>query len=251
MKTNALATRQEADDLAVTTLTTDELVVVIEQEHELVEGAASAAISHAIRCGLALLEVRKRVPISQWAAWTDENLRIAPTHANRYIRIAYYREHILSSRLTSITAASTYLRSLSLPPTRGTAGNIRYPDELKKEAKRLHTEGLTYTAIGTLLGVHRYTIRDWVNPEVRKLSRQRQRNRTAKAKAARTALRQKERAEHIKRAGGKIDKAYGHLRWCFQEIDGALTEASDPDRRAVLRAVITHLQRAEEEMGKV
>ena len=75
-------------------------------------------------------------------------------NVNRYMRIATYRDHLLSAenRPQSIKLPITYLRDTGAPAI-GTGRNGRHPTFDVDEAKRLKKQGLTNKDIGAALGV--------------------------------------------------------------------------------------------------
>jgi inactivated superfamily I helicase len=224
-----------------------ELAVRINTEHGLAYNAAIDALEHAMRCGEALIEARRAVPDGSWAAWTKANLNMNQQAISRYVRIATYREHLLSAehRPRSINAAITYLRADSLPAI-GTGRNGRRPTFDVEEAKRLKRQGMTNKDIGQALGVSDVAVWRQLTPgATRKAVQISNRNRT-KHRAAQRALVEQELARSVTRVGGKPADAYALLRRTAIALDRAILEADDAEMAKTLRDALAYTHRAED-----
>ncbi len=63
-------------------------IAEINQEHRLAHSCAKDAISHAVRCGELLADLKKNLPHGQFQNWIKQNCAFSYSTANRYIRAA-------------------------------------------------------------------------------------------------------------------------------------------------------------------
>jgi Protein of unknown function (DUF3102) len=221
-----------------------DLAATINREHELTYRAVVDALEHAILCGESLLHARATVPDGDWSRWVEHNLDMSRGAVQRYMRIATYRDHLLSaeSRPTSINAAITYLRDRPVL----SAHNGRQPTFDVDEAKRLRSLGMTFTDIGTVLGVSDVAVWRQLTPGATRRTIAYTNRVRARQRAERRALADQERTKAVARTGGKPADAYALLRRCALALDRALADTKNEDVRKALRDALTYTHRAED-----
>lgn len=103
------------------TETLDELAAAINRSHHLAYGYLVDGLEQVIECGSRLIEARARVPRGKWADWVAENIELALPTVRTYMRIATYRDKVLSAenRPKSVEQAIKYLRAIEAPPMDG------------------------------------------------------------------------------------------------------------------------------------
>lgn len=224
-----------------------DLAATINREHDLAYRAALNALQHAILCGEALIAARDTVPDGEWLRWVSDNLHISTGALHRYVRIATYKEQLLTAdrQPKSINAAISYLKEVGAPAA-GTGKNGRKPTFDVEEAKRLRKQGLTFTEIGPLLGVSDVAVWRQLTPGAARKTVERTNRYARQRRAERRALQQKERDEAVARVGGSASNAYAALRRCALIIDRAITEATGEMERAGLRNALAFAHRAED-----
>lgn len=222
------------------------LAVTINREHGLAYQAALGALEHAIACGVALMEARETVPDGRWSKWVKDNLDMSYPDVNRYVRIATYRDHLLSAenRPKSITGAITYLRDTGA--VLGTGRNGRRPTFDVDEAKRLKQQGLTNKDIGAALGVSDVAVWRQLTPGATARAVALSNRLRSQRRAEQRALRDQELAKSVARVGGSPADAYALLRKTAIALDRALSEAENDAMRETLRDALTHTHRAED-----
>lgn len=232
---------------------TDQLRAIADRanaEHAEALAAVRSALIHAINCGDALLEARPLVPEGRWMDWLRDNFDGSQASAQQYMRLAFYKEHILGAgEALQIKSAYTYLRGL--PAIDGRARRGRRPpppEEQVSEARRLREAGMTYDAIGEVLAMSGKTIRIWLNPQAGKTQNQAKRREYARRKAARLALQEKERAALVKKSGGAVAESYSLLRRTAQALDRAAQEAAAREDRAAIVDALQAVHTAEDHL---
>jgi hypothetical protein len=223
------------------------LATTINREHGLAYRAALDALEHAILCGEALIEARETVPDGRWGKWVKDNLDMPYPNVNRYVRIATYRDHLLSAenRPQSIQGAITYLRDVGAPAI-GTGRNGRRPTFDVDEAKRLKQQGLTNKDIGSALGVSDVAVWRQLTPGATARAVAISNRLRTQRRAEQRALREQERAKQVARVGGSPADAYALLRKTAIALDRALDEADTDEMRKTLRDALTYTHRAED-----
>lgn len=183
-------------EVDLSTLTLDELGAVANAEHAAVgssidEAAHHMAMSllHAIRAGQALTLAREMVEEGRWTEWLTNNVDISQSLAMRYVRYAHY-EQVLREANVPLNAdtALRYLKGLA--PVR-VATPRRTDPAVIAEAQRLRAGGLSFKAIGELLGLNASTIQS--NLTASEESRRRRAKNSRRHAAARRALAEQER----------------------------------------------------------
>lgn len=230
-----------SDDLSTWTL--DELAAVVNEEHDLALLAVKTTLRHVIRAGEALLAAKERVAPGGWYAWISGNTHLAETTVQTYMRLATYQA-ILPSHIETIEGARRFV--LGLPKT--TTQPV-YPEEVKREARRLRKEGLSYPAIGEIVGAVPNTVRFWCDPRYQKQLRDRSKAVTRQRREANKALEEKRQAEGrakaARKAGGALAESYSALRIAMQALDRAIEETPDRDMKATLRSALGHANKVE------
>ncbi len=234
---------------------TDDLTLIaatINSEHEQVYAAALDALTHAILCGEALQKAREAVPDGEWTRWVDQNLDITDNQAFRYLRIAHYRDVLLSAehRPQSVRAALDYLRENNMPrlDTSNRRNGGRYPTFDVDEARRLHSQGMSFGQIGQLLGISSQAVWLQLAPGARDKRAKSRRRRWELNKAQRKALVDAERAKAVARVGGSVADAYALLRKCAIALDRAITTTSTTAEVDALRDALAFTHRAEDQI---
>lgn len=214
---------------------------IANREHAAALDAASSAVGHAIRAGVALNEAREQIRHGEWARWLAENCPAYPYQtAVIYMRVARY---------ATVTHDAVTLRE-AIALTRGLGRVISHPPALMEEAKRLKGEGISSPEIARRLDVDVKTVRRWVDPNARKRQKAAQLARSQRWHASQQALRQRERDAAIKKIGGSAAEAYSLLRRCLQTVDRALHDADERDAKIALGSAIASLHRAEDEIAR-
>lgn len=224
-----------------------ELAERVKAEHELVTSSLADALSHAILAGEALLLAHDMIipnGYDAWNEWTRTTLGKSARMASAYMRIATYRDHIPAG--ASVTEAhALYLRGF---PAIGHAGaQHAIPDGVRQEVLRLDKQHVARREIAKMLGVSRTTVANIVDPAQRRRHKEGVNRAKAKARAAKAALRAKERADLVRAAGGSVARAYSLLRQAISELDAALGEAK-PDVRDGLRNALASAHKAEDQI---
>lgn len=219
-----------------------ELARRVEDAHHRITGG-SAFVQQAILAGEALIEVRQRVPRGRWEAWIDENTTISKVTANRYVRMATYRDVI--GEAPSLVVAQRLLSER--PATHGPGSG--HPEELKEMARRmLRRKGATVAGVAREIGVSRPTIRDW-GKSTRQLKADEQRRVAERAKRQAERRRSKRDAT-AKRVGGDVAEAYSAIRRATQAIERAHGSQEKPAIRRHLSTALHRAYAAEDEIVK-
>lgn len=250
--TPELVQARDADIVAATTL--EELAAIANAENDMAEVAIGSlrdvfrtAAYHAIRAGEALLKAKDLVEPGAWINWQTDNLTFARSTANRYMRIAAYRDDIdiwlADGGNGTIQGAWKFL----MPMPGLHAKNVKRPD-LQAEAIRLHKQGMTVQSVAQSLGVGWVTVKEWVDPAYSKARSASRRQRRAERKEAEKVLAQKERERAVRQRGGSAADAYALLRRALQRLDVALADAVGDEEREQLRSAMAYAHKAEDEI---
>lgn len=238
------------EDVDLSAMSLTELAARANSEHAETQRVMTWVVDHGVNVGLALLEVKSRhVGRSTWTRWMDENLTFARPIGQLYMRMAVYENEL---RDAGVVGGQKQIRRVlsGLPPLPRTTDTRTLDESLEKEARQLVADGTPKAEAARLLDVSTDTIYRWTSPDYSKkrvAARQRLRR---KAQAAERALLEKEKADAIKKAGGNISAAYGHVRKAAAELDAALSDATSPEVRTALRAALAGVHKAEDEIGK-
>lgn len=230
----------------------DELASTARYEHEQTFAAVSSALTHALRCGEALVEARERLRAGcgDWAAWVAST-GISIGAAQNYRRLALSRAVVLSDDCPrTISGALAHLRQLGQPAIGPTGGHNRTPlleDDIAA-MRRLREAGTSYERLGEQFGVSRAVVQQRLDPEFQRRSSEATKRHRRRARAAKKALEREQRDQAVKRAGGKPAKAYSLLRQCASELDRAAGEAEDEETRLALSSALRHVHKAEDEV---
>ncbi len=224
-----------------------ELAGIINREHSLAYRAALDALEHAILCGEALIEARERVAEGSWLKWVDDNLNISTGTLHRYVRLATYKDHLLSAERQpkSINAAIGYLKAIEIPAA-SVGRNGRKPTFDVEEAKRLRSQGMTYEQIGSIVGVSDQAVRLQLIPGAQRKAMVYTSRHKKKRLAERRALEQAQRDKKVAKVGGAAAGAYALLRRCCVAIDQAMIETTNDSERKSLRDALAQAHKAED-----
>lgn len=214
----------------------DELAETINTEGTHGLDALRAALRHAVVAGRALLEASELVRYDDWPAWIAQNVVLSRDYANACMRVAYYEDH-LPSEWTSMDRAIKSLRGL--PPI-GDRRGIRHAPGLKRKARDLVANGMTYSAAARFLGVSATTVRCWVDDDYRLSHADRMRQRQDERRRGVRAAREAENLRVIKLHGGELDRAYDHAMNVERALIAARFDAA-PRTKAQIGEALTRL----------
>lgn len=221
--------------------TLDELAEIANREHRLAVEAAESSLEHAIRSGEALSSVKAQMNDDRWAKWVASNFISTKATANRYVRLALYKDSI-PEWATGYQSALDYLRGLPYVSSRTV-----YPPELHEEAKRLSDAGKTRREIAATLGVSHPTVTAWLNPDAKRKWDRRYQTRRKRAHAA---LRREETAKAAKRRGGDAHLVWSYAAKLAQALGRACEGASSTEERIHLENALRRLHIVEDDISK-
>jgi hypothetical protein len=218
----------------------NELAARANDAHQRVGDAIIQTLEAVIAAGDALLLAREQVGRGGWEEWVDENLDFGAHTARGYMRVAYHREHLApilngerqlppakNGRRGAVASALLYLRGL---PTIEGARSTPYPQDMKDEARRLVENGATQFEAAEILGVSRAVLRKWPGVGTGRVGMPagttraklaERRRRANRDRAARKALREKERDRRARKIEGPGAEAYSLLRRAGQQLTAA------------------------------
>lgn len=224
--------------MSVIVFETELLVDRVQQEHDLVKSSFQEAVAHAIQAGELLLELRSGIPHGQWTDWLSRRLPgITIAHATTYMRMARHRELIQSE--PSLNAARRAL-------ARADTADTRVDPVMVAECIALRGGGAKYKEIAETLSISIPTVSRILNP---KAAKQHRRAQARTSKAARRALRLRERDARAKRVGGDLGKAYSLLRQCLDTLQSV--EGSHGGEVAIeVRSAMRSLYNAEDSLDQ-
>jgi transcriptional regulator with XRE-family HTH domain len=154
------------------------------------------------------------------------------------MRLARNKDKVLAAQPPSLNAAQRLLLG---------APDSRVDKDLREDARRLRSEGLTYDDIAERLGVTRDSAYRWCNPKVEE---RRRRQIAAQSMAGRRALNKQKRESDVRKAGGSLAVAYSHLRKALQALDKAASEHENRDVRAAISSATLRAHNVEDEIVK-
>lgn len=232
--------------------TLEELAATANREHALALEAGASMLHHAIRVGEALLLVRERCSYGEWRPWIDANLDIGYAQTSTYMRVARYKDKVLSGPAANITEARRFLLTAPGAPSGNDAGSTRMPAWVREEAQRMADEGVSKYVIADELGVSVTTVYRWTDPTFLDRNNRKMREAAARRRAADRALREAERAVEIKRAVRKAGAATAEA-WSMAErfqdvIAQAHDETQDSEARAALARAGEHYRKMRDEI---
>jgi transposase len=215
----------------------DALASTANHEHALCEEAEATALQHALRAGDALNAAHAQVGKQGWRAWAAEFFSGSDTTANRYMRLARYRDKIPADIVTLAGAEGALLGK---PPIRSAGRAAEVSDENRAAVQQLAAKGLAKREIARRLGVSEYVVRYWLDPDGARVAKNKARERRRRA---RQALRQQEREQEIRRAvraaGAALSEAYS----MSARMSGVLAQAEQEatgEARAALEEARAH-----------
>lgn len=231
------------DSTDLTNRTLDELAGLARESHQLAITTAISAVTHAVRVGEVLLEVRQRIGYGGFERWVHGETEIAYTTANHYMRMAYYKDELPEpDDITAwgrpgagrgIAAAQRLLVGLPPIPKAHGGSSMVATDSERALAASLHKEGLQYKEIAERLERSVATIYSWINPDYAKRQKARTRQRDQRNKKARRLLEEQEARDARQTAahsiGGAVGEAYSTLRKHLDALDRAISAVSEDD----------------------
>lgn len=223
---------------------------VIEAERA-AEAAMGEAVYRAMDVGDALAAVREQVGFGDWGEWMEVNCVTSAHRLREFVRLAEHRPHVERWVLKggddgeiSVWRAVAAIRGLP----RVTAQKV-YEDDVRKEAKRLRSEGVSIRETAGLLGVSPTTVRVWANPAERKRARENSKRYQQKRRAADRALKEKKEREERARLAARADdtgKAYSEVRKLTAALSQAIAGVDSAEARNHLREAERLALKAEE-----
>lgn len=253
--------------------TLEELAALAVREHSCVHESLSAAVSHAVACGEAILEAYRRIDEAntlKWEDWASENLPFGQHQASNYMRLAFYKDRLPAeifapfrhsaslhnpaggARMPSVNRALHYVRGL--PPIFDSTRKARLPNEVRSEVKRLARQGLTQRDIANMMGISNAAVHRISNPSAHKRYLKQSSERRRLLAAAKRALREQEkrniRDREAREVGGALAETYALVRKASQKADHALMQAANADARAALKEAANRLFQAEDAIAK-
>jgi hypothetical protein len=158
----------------------EELAATVAREHQLVRGAASAMLEHAMSAGDALIEAEREVERGGFLSWLAVSLpHLSQSTATKYMCVARNRERVTESGAVSIREAMSLLREDGILGRPSLDLNVAVLDSVR--AGEISERDAAKT-----LGVARSTVRRKLNPAV---ARKQSRDSARQRKQARRALR--------------------------------------------------------------
>lgn len=240
----------------------NDLVDLANTEYQLMRTAAdealglmSEALQHGIAVGDALLRCREMHNQGDWMEWLEvAPLQFSVSSAQRYMRWAHHKTTILTADAPLNTSTVVqFLKPLPQIPRADTSRPRRRQvseDEILEMRRMYATGDVTYGEIAELFECSESTVCRYVAPGQLDKRRRYSKKLARQRREEREALREKEKAEAIRRAGGNISAAYSYVRKAAVELDAALGDATSPEVRTALRAALAGVHKAEDEIGK-
>jgi hypothetical protein len=220
-----------------------ELADAARQEHEAGCRAAGDALTHWMNSGDALTAARHRVE-GPWHEWVETSVGVTSQTAASYMRLAHYRERVQNAEIKGVAEALKYLRGLPPVPT----STVRYSPRVQNQARELYAEEGNAEMVAARLGVHKSTVKRWIDPAYRKRHNADVDRRRRERKAERAEAERRARDNAVKKVGGSVAESYSMIRKTAQAIDRARVDATDREVRAALSAAYSKLTNAEDEI---
>lgn len=210
------------------------------REHQLAIQAGTAAVEHAIKAGLALLEAKAQLEHGEWMPWLHDNFAYTVGAARNYMRLARYQDRVREANPAGIGAAMRMLWG---------EGDSRHVPGRREEVHRLWATGEypTKSALAEELGVSLQLVCRYLNPDTDRRARQRARELT---RAGRRELDRKHRDATVKKQGGSVAAAYALVRRALKVLEAAHEEASEREVRLALSSAMNSLYGAEDSIVK-
>jgi hypothetical protein len=229
--------------------TLTELAIELNREHHLVGEALSHAMTHAVRAGEILNQAREQIGQSgQWIKWLSENFDGSRDLAQYYLRIYEYQD--LVKGCPSVFQAMKRLKGMpAIRLSSGVTGkNRRHSEETKEEVRKLFSNGMARREISELTGIPEKTIGTWVDPEV--FRRYKERNRAYQRKLRQEQKQKREEAKQraaerdASRVGGSLAESYSLIHKLEKPLALASRNAGDPEIERLLNSAIYHQHKA-------
>lgn len=233
-----------ANSLAVVeTRTLAELGEAASTEFAEAKRAATRTVECWVRMGEAFNEARRLLDMEGSAgfrAWVERETEVPYASAAPAMRMAHYQDKVLSAG--SLLEAQN--RLVGLPPIGLKGAQQSRRRELEPTAQRMREDGATYSEIGAALGVTGPTIWTWLHPNTRK-------DRWAEQRRKQAEERQIRRERQVRKIGGPVAESYSRLRKTLDAVQAACDDAPDQEVRVAMRAAMSRLHAAEDEILSV
>lgn len=234
------------------------LAATVRREHAIVERLARTALPHAIAAGDALLAARPELSAKDWTVWAETTAGLPRSNAYRYMRLAFYRDHIAVGEEVGVLAALEGIKHLpqlssdrSIGFPRASSG-FRYPQEIVQRALDLYGDGCSRREVSEILGINEVTVWTWLEPKKAAESRRRRaarRNEVQRQerKAKQALEREEQRRLVVSHGSPELSRVYADLRKMVQRLDAVRVDFSDEPSRA-LGSAVTRLHQAEDQI---
>lgn len=207
------------------------------------------AVVHAIRAGDALLVMKsKYAGNADWTSWLDENFPPGRFQAEKFMRLAFYQEHLVG--VPNVTMHNARFLIQGLPPLPRTTHRFVISKETQSEIRQLVKRGVPKAEVARMMDIHPESVTRLTDPDAARKLKDKKKRYQARRRAEKKALDDKNRVEAAKRAGGSLGKSYSLVRQAAAEIDRAIADADSQEVRSALRAALTGIHRAEDYVGK-
>lgn len=235
-------------DLA--TLTLVELGELASQEVRLAEAHAVKAVEHAIRCGEILQVARDLCDYGEFGSWLEANFPLSRNTANKWMRLAHYRDEIPEN----VSGWAMAARAISGMP----ALKAAHPPFWVERAKAMKKAGYANRTIAREVGADVKSVKVWTDPKFREQEARRNRERKREeardrdhaARLLEADRRRREIARQAERRGGAAPKLYSLVRQQLVAVEQAISEASSAEERAALEDVARASRRAEARLAE-
>jgi transposase len=238
--------------LSLADATIADLTDAARREVEIGRQRLAGALQSFVNLGDIALEVKRRLVPSEFDAWCAD-LRFHHGTISQAMRLATYKDQLPAeafgtwtdarghTQTASIRRSLTYLRGL---PVVGASGKSQVDESVKAEAIRLRADGVREVEVAAMLGVSTSSVYNWCNPEAyeriraqqRAAHKNRERQRSAQARALAEKQRREERDQLARITGGELGRAYALVRQALAALD----------RGRVGEAALRHLHHAED-----
>lgn len=225
-----------------------ELADTVNREHRLVEESVAAVVEHAIKAGEALLAARDRMPLGEWGSWLYDNFTESVGYLYTYMRIAAHADLVRQSEVKSVNAALKLLKGNGVGDIR-----VHLLRERRNEAQEMYATGCYSTRqLAELFGVSKSTALTWVSPEQSRKHRNRAKANSARRRAEKRALQQRERAavlrNAVKKAGVAHQEAYSLAERMQDVLAQAQRESMDTEAKQALSLAWGHWMKMRDEI---
>lgn len=250
-----------AEDIDLTSTSIDDLVACANAEYRLLVESSdvathhlSEALRHGVAAGKALLECKARHVSGNWMEWLETApLEFSVSQAHRYMRWAFYSDEIdKAEQPLDVVSVVQFLKPLPQIPRadRRKTKPRSLTDAEISEMKAVYEKGnLTLAEVGELFNCSQTTVCRYVSPGQLEKRQEYARRKNRQRRQEREAFKKQEKADAIRKAGGNISAAYSYVRKAAAELDAALADATSPEVRTALRAALSGVHKAEDEIG--